>query len=366
MAKKKLPLMVMKINPKEGSMVKGISIVGEPAIQSNFISFSNDATPERFEVVSEERMELLGAAMIPDYPMYRNTKGIGEYMSVFLAEDIRQIAQVFAERGFFNNMNIDHNKDVSAGSYVFQSYIVDSTKGISAPTGIDVPDGTWIVGVKVNDPAVWADIKSGKTNGFSVEGFFDIFDVGVDLELSLAEEFERLLLEFENERKGCLMFFPEVDINVWSSACKRLLPDAKDIETEPHVTILYGFVDSPEVVPTLQKFLAEAVNLAPIGIELGTISKFQNADQDVIKINVIDMNGSLFALNAVLTDMFGVISTFKEYHPHMTIAYTEPTPERAFSSDRVWPWSFGIEYLSKGKIIYSDASGIKTEIITIK
>lgn len=199
MATKKLKLIKMKINPEKGSVVSAVAIVGAPAIDSNFIAFSKDHTPTEIKFAEDnERMELIGAAMIPDLPMYRNSEDQGEYLAVFEAADIREIAQVFAERGFFNNMNIDHTEK-SAGSYIFQSYIVDSSKGIPAPTGVDAPDGSWIIGVKVNDAAVWQDIKDGKTKGFSVEGLFDLFDTSIEVELSekekAAEEFEAAFLE---------------------------------------------------------------------------------------------------------------------------------------------------------------------------
>jgi hypothetical protein len=37
-----------------------------------------------------------------------------------------------------------------------------------------LPDGTWVVGVKVLNDEVWSDIKAGKRKGFSVEGVFEL------------------------------------------------------------------------------------------------------------------------------------------------------------------------------------------------
>ena len=361
----------MKIAPNEGSLVHSIALVGRPAIDSNFIAFS-DNNPEPKNPIkfssNDERMELIGAAMIPDLPMYRNTEETGEYMSIFDAETIREIAQVFAERGLFNNMNLDHT-DKSAGSYVFQSYIVDSEKGINAPIGIDAPDGSWIVGVKVNDPAVWQDIKDGKRKGFSVEGFFQLFDTSIDLQLAeqlaLADEFEEALDEFLNEPKGCLMFMPKVDPLRWNVAVSKLAPGAKETEKEPHVTIVHGFIDSPEVIPALQSILSESLNEWPIEIEMGRISKFIQPDGDVIKIDIWDLNYALKGLNTVLTDVFGIISKWPDYKPHMTLAYTDSNPQTTFSNERVWPYEFGIENINKGNIVYS-FNGVQTVIATIK
>ena len=37
---------------------------------------------------------------------------------------------------------------------------------------MDVPIGTWMVAMRVQDPAVWKKIKAGELNGFSIEGNF--------------------------------------------------------------------------------------------------------------------------------------------------------------------------------------------------
>lgn len=360
---KKLPLYEMRIDPKKGSFVSAISIVEKPAIQSAFLAFSKQEQQTAKFAMDSERMELFGAAMIPDLAMYRKTEELGEYMSVFSAETIREIAQVYAERGFFNNMNIDHS-DREAGSYVFQSYIVDEDKGVFAPKGIDVPNGSWIVGVKVNDEKVWNEIKEGKTTGFSVEGLFDILDTEIDLEL--AQNFEALLNEHFAEPKGCLMFFPDINIEQWKLGCIAKVPNALEKELEPHVTILYGFNDFPELVDSLKAFIREALNVSPLMLELGRISKFIQPDGDVVKIDIMDCSGTLRALNTILSDTYQIISQYGEYKPHMTIAYTEPRPDQNYSSDIPWPWEFGLNYLNKGKIVYSDANGLKTDILIIK
>ena len=57
-----------------------------------------------------------------------------------------------------------------------KTYIVDNTKGIPTPKGIEAPDGSWIIGVKVDDSNVWNDIKAGKVQGFSIEGMFEFIE----------------------------------------------------------------------------------------------------------------------------------------------------------------------------------------------
>lgn len=169
---KKLPRYELKINVEADAMVSAISLVESPAIESNFLAFNKDYLYQQF-AANEERMELIGAAMIPDQIIYRFDKSTKEEFEVFFTtQTIREIAMQYMKHGFQSNMNINHSS-TPAKSYVFQSYLTDSEKGISAPKGIDVPNGTWVVGVKVDDKDVWNDIKAGKTKGFSIEGLFD-------------------------------------------------------------------------------------------------------------------------------------------------------------------------------------------------
>jgi hypothetical protein len=128
-----------------------------------------------FGAINEDKKEIFGPAMLADVPIYRNDKQLGEYNVVFDKATIYKIAQKFFEKDFNKNFNLMHDPNQKCtGVYAFQSYIVDSTEGRPAPKGYeDAMDGSWFLGVKVNNPEVWAKIKSGEIKGFSVEGVFE-------------------------------------------------------------------------------------------------------------------------------------------------------------------------------------------------
>lgn len=176
--KTKLPRFELKINPDADAIVSAVSLVDQPAIESNFQFFTKtikEYKPEQFSA-NDEKQELMGAAMIPSIDILRVNQKTGEQYNVFFTPDtIRQIAQQYSKSGFQNNMNIEHSA-IPAHSYIFQSFITDKKRGINAPTGIDVPDGSWIVGVKVDNADVWNDIKAGKVKGFSIEGVFQYLE----------------------------------------------------------------------------------------------------------------------------------------------------------------------------------------------
>jgi hypothetical protein len=57
---------------------------------------------------------------------------------------------------------------------MFESFIVDSERGIQAMKGFeDAPQGSWFGSFKVENEEVWNKIKSGEFKGFSVEGIFN-------------------------------------------------------------------------------------------------------------------------------------------------------------------------------------------------
>jgi hypothetical protein len=56
---------------------------------------------------------------------------------------------------------------------MFESFISDSSRGILPMKGFeDSPEGSWFGSFKVDNEAVWNDVKEGKFKGFSVEGLF--------------------------------------------------------------------------------------------------------------------------------------------------------------------------------------------------
>lgn len=193
---KELPLYEMRINPKEKALVDAIALVEEPAIESDFMFFDKQLRIEFKH--DEEKMELMGYAMIPDLKIYRRDKDGFEYNVVFSKETIRNIAKAFFQNGYQANMNLHHTV-TPAASYVFQSYIVDTDKGIVAPTGLESINGGWIVGVKVEDKKVWEEIKAGKVKGFSVEGLFAPVEVTNENEQSIDEEILSLLNQINNK-----------------------------------------------------------------------------------------------------------------------------------------------------------------------
>ena len=160
------PLLRLTINGEEDG-VNIISLVEFPAVERNFIQLSKEVKLS----LNEEKRELLGVALIPDFPIYRRDEQ-GEYYITFNAESIRKIAIDFYKQLNVNMADMEHTHDMEDGITYFQSMILDKNNGICPTAFKDLPDGTWIVGCKIDNLNVWNAVKSGEVKGFSIDGYF--------------------------------------------------------------------------------------------------------------------------------------------------------------------------------------------------
>jgi hypothetical protein len=157
----------------EDSKVSGIdaiSIVEAPAIESNFIALSNHQV--KFATVDTEKRILMGPALIPNRPIYRNQDG-EEFYVYFSKSTIEKAMQLYLKKGNQGNATLEHDGKIQ-GLTLVESWIkVDAEKDKSVAYGMNDPVGTWFVSMKVDNDEIWNEyVKSGKVKGFSIEGFF--------------------------------------------------------------------------------------------------------------------------------------------------------------------------------------------------
>ena len=150
--------------------VDAISIVESPAIESDFVALKNQEI--KLAEVDKEKKILMGALLIPDKPIYRNGSE-GEYYIFFSKDTIVKASQMFLQNGKQSNSTLEHSKALN-GLTLVESWIVeDKAKDKTALYGLDVPVGTWMGSVKVNNDDVWNEyVKTNKVKGFSIEGYF--------------------------------------------------------------------------------------------------------------------------------------------------------------------------------------------------
>jgi hypothetical protein len=150
--------------------IEAISIVENPAIEEDFIMLKSQEV--KLAEVDNEKRILMGAALIPNKHIYRRS-GDKEYYIKFSEDTVRKASQLFLSRGKQNNSTLEHDENLN-GLSVVESWIVEDEKqDKSRKYGLNVPVGTWMVSVKVNNDEVWEEfVKTEKVKGFSIEGFF--------------------------------------------------------------------------------------------------------------------------------------------------------------------------------------------------
>lgn len=122
-------------------------------------------------------------------------------------------------------------------------------------------------------------------------------------------------------------------------------------EDEMHVTVLYGLhSDSSEETRRIVS------KQQPFTVELGNVGIFSNDKFDVIKVNV--QSPELHKLNKRLTDQVTYTNKFKEYRPHVTIAYVK--------KGKGWKYNgiddFDGKLFEADHVYFSSRSGKKTKI----
>jgi hypothetical protein len=152
------------------SGIDAISVVESPAIESDFVALKNQEI-KLAEIDSEKRI-LMGPALIPNKPIYRRNEE-KEYYIYFSKGTVKKASELFLMRGNQNNSTLEHQLPLTGLSVVESWLVEDVTHDKTKKYGLEVPLGTWMVSMKVNNDEIWNDfVKTGKVKGFSIEGYF--------------------------------------------------------------------------------------------------------------------------------------------------------------------------------------------------
>lgn len=193
-----------------------ISLVEAPAIESEFVALAKEEEEKQVFLESNERHMVYGAALIPDMDIYRND-GEHEYYISFSKESIEKMSQDFMKEYRQYEVKTDH-EDVANEVCVVESWLVsDAYKDKSNALGINVPEGSWMVGMKVNNIETWDRIKAGELKGFSVESLVSL------------EEFSKIDNNMEIEANE--MFWTKL-VNVLKETFSK---KEEEVVDEPHV-----------------------------------------------------------------------------------------------------------------------------------
>jgi hypothetical protein len=164
---KVLELIIDEKDFKSG--ISAMSVVESPAIEENFIALAKHEI-ELKEVDAEKRI-LMGAALIPNKKIYRRNKE-EEFYIYFSDKTVRQAMELFFINGNQSSATFEH-KNAIKGMTVVESWLIEDEKmDKSKLYGFNLPKGTWMISMKVDNDEVWQQVKDEKIKGFSIEGYF--------------------------------------------------------------------------------------------------------------------------------------------------------------------------------------------------
>jgi hypothetical protein len=151
--------------------VFAVSLVSEPAIESNFIFFDKENV--QFAALNDEKRLVMGAILIPNKQILRIDGEGKPYHVFFKPETIKKLSEMYLKKKYTDKSTLEHNEKIN-GVTLVESWIKESiTKDKSALYNLNVPVGTWMGTFKIDNDEIWNDyIKTGEVKGFSIEGLF--------------------------------------------------------------------------------------------------------------------------------------------------------------------------------------------------
>jgi len=203
MKKKIVELLIDEDSLNDG--IFAISLVDFPAIEENFMVFSDNKYNVTFAKIDAEKRILTGPALIPNKEIYRyNPETNEEYFVYFSPETVEQASQMYLMNHKQDNATLMHEEDIKGVSLVESWLVTDETNDKAIAMGYDVPVGTWMVSLKINNDEIWENqIKTEEVKGFSIEGFFtQKFDGALEPKIErMLDKIIRILEQIEDNTK---------------------------------------------------------------------------------------------------------------------------------------------------------------------
>lgn len=151
--------------------VYGVSLVSDPATDMEAIFLSKEKL-EQWKLSNEEKRIVISPVLIPNQKILRKSVGKEKKSGyVFMSEStIERLQQNFWKNQYNKNSTLEHSEPIE-GVYFYESWIVEDPKNDKAKAlGYEVPKGTWMMAMKIDNPEIWEDYaKTGLIKGFSID-----------------------------------------------------------------------------------------------------------------------------------------------------------------------------------------------------
>ena len=272
------------LSDEEVQGIDAISVVGSPAMESQFVMLSEEKKVS-FAKIDNEKQILLGVAMIPEKKIYRIDPDTNEDFNVFFSkETIKRASELNLKKGNQSNANLEHSKLALSGTIVESWIVEDTQKDKTALYGIDAPVGSWVVAMKIEDKEQWKLCKENGT-GFSIEGMFNEKVILNKVDMDLKQLKDELVSEFK------AMFAKEVKLAEWKTEDGSIT-----LVTETEVPAIGGTIsimtpDGNVPAPIGDYILNDGttISVVEIGVigELSTKAEEQSPTEEMNKANAV-------------------------------------------------------------------------------
>ena len=118
-----IPVYRALVDDEDTGMLR-ISLVDDPAVQSNFITFAKEKAVQLYAIQDEEKRLVLGVVMRADFPIYRRDAKIGEYYVTYDAETIRTMAEKYLAEDRQNLVNLMHEAGTEVEGVQMVQYFI--------------------------------------------------------------------------------------------------------------------------------------------------------------------------------------------------------------------------------------------------
>lgn len=218
-----------------GRGVFRVSVVKDPAVESNLIFFNKESKEdvEHFVKDEEERV-IYSVAMRPNKMIFRKNINGEPAQVYYTSETVKQ-----AQENYFRNhgnltTNINHSEHTTAqGIFPFESWVVkNSANDKSKELGLETIDGDWVMGYKVDNDEIWNKfIKTGLLDGLSIEATHIKHELIPETKMS--KEKEELELEKERSFWDTLFGFSKQKIESFEKEKEEEKPIELVVEEKP-------------------------------------------------------------------------------------------------------------------------------------
>lgn len=168
-----IPVYRVLVDDEKDGMVR-VSLVDDPAVMSDFVSFDRQKKSQLFAVEDEEKRLVFGVVARADFPIFRKDERLGEHYVIFPASTIREMAQKYLTEGRQDRVDEMHDADEVDDIHLVQWFIKDTAKGVNPAGFEDIADGSLFAEYHVENDEAWAAIKDGTFKGFSMEVFYTL------------------------------------------------------------------------------------------------------------------------------------------------------------------------------------------------